>query len=324
MSSKILVTGGAGFIGSHFITKMLNDGYSVLNFDALTYAANSHYLRRLEKYDRYNFVKGDIRSANDVERALNTFRPNFVVNFAAETHVDNSLIDPKIFYDTNINGTFNLLESVKYFVQKGKNHIFKKFVQISTDEVYGTRSINKPATESSFIRPSNVYAASKASGEAFCMAYAKSHNLPIVITRCCNNYGHRQHCEKLIPKALKLMRKGEKFPLYGDGLQSRQWIHVEDHISAVSMVLFRGEVGQIYNIGDENFITNRELLEQLFNFMREHKKTKYKLFDDFIRLVDDRVGHDTSYSIDTLKLKQNLGWEAKIEFNKGLRQLLSE
>ena len=146
MSNKILVTGGAGFIGSHFIRKMLNDGYIVLNFDALTYAANLNYLRELEKYDSYSFVKGDIRSANDLESVLTTFRPNFVVNFAAETHVDNSLIEPKVFYDTNINGVFNLLESVKNFVQKEKNHFFKKLVQISTDEVYGTRSISKPAT----------------------------------------------------------------------------------------------------------------------------------------------------------------------------------
>lgn len=324
MSRKILVTGGAGFIGSHFITKMLNDGYIVLNFDALTYAADLNYLRQLEKYDRYSFVRGDIRSANDLESALTTFKPNFVVNFAAETHVDNSLIEPKVFFDTNINGVLNLLESVKNFVQKERNHFFKKLVQISTDEVYGTRSINKPATEYSFIKPSNIYSASKASGEAFCTSYAKSYNLPIVITRCCNNYGRRQNCEKLIPKALKLMQKGENFPLYGDGSQSRQWIHVEDHISAVIKVLFYGEVGEIYNIGDENFITNRALIEQLFKFMREDEKTEYRLIEDFIRLVDDRVGHDTSYSIDTSKLKQNLGWEAKIDFNRGLRELVSE
>ena len=206
MCNKILVTGGAGFIGSHFITKMLSKGFSVLNFDALTYAADLNYLGQLENYKRYRFFKGDIRSANDIATALISFKPNFLVNFAAETHVDTSLIDPQIFYDTNINGTFTLLESVKHFLQKEKNQNFKKLVHVSTDEVYGTRSIKDPAAECSSIRPSNVYAASKASAEAFCMSYAKTFSLPIVITRCCNNYGKRQNSEKLIPKAIKLLK----------------------------------------------------------------------------------------------------------------------
>jgi dTDP-glucose 4,6-dehydratase len=322
MCNKILVTGGAGFIGSHFITKMLSKGFSVLNFDALTYAADLNYLGQLEKYKRYRFFKGDIRSANDIASALISFKPNFIVNFAAETHVDRSLSNPQIFYDTNINGTFTLLESVKHYLQQEKPQNFKNLVHISTDEVYGTRGIKDPAAESSSIRPSNVYAASKASAEAFCMSYTKTFSLPIVITRCCNNYGKRQNSEKLIPKAIKLLKNGERFPLYGDGSQSRQWIHVEDHISALFKIMVHGEKGEIYNIGDKNFITNRDLLEKIFYILNEKDETIYKQFCDFIQFVEDRAGHDMSYSIDVSKLKENLGWTAQIDFKTGLRQLI--
>jgi dTDP-glucose 4,6-dehydratase len=207
-------------------------------------------------------------------------------------------------------------------LQQEKPQNFKNLVHISTDEVYGTRGIKDPAAESSSIRPSNVYAASKASAEAFCMSYTKTFSLPIVITRCCNNYGKRQNSEKLIPKAIKLLKNGERFPLYGDGSQSRQWIHVEDHISALFKIMVHGEKGEIYNIGDKNFITNRDLLEKIFYILNEKDETIYKQFCDFIQFVEDRAGHDMSYSIDVSKLKENLGWTAQIDFKTGLRQLI--
>ena len=299
----ILVTGGCGFIGSNFVRRMLSiHPYHVVNYDKLTYAGNLENLSDLEKNDRYTFVKGDIADVAQVREVFE--RPiEMVVNFAAESHVDRSIIDPDTFIQTNINGTFQLLEAAR---KKG----VKKFLQISTDEVYGSLGKEGMFSESTPLAPNSPYSASKTSADVLAMAYFKTYGMPVVITRCSNNYGPYQFPEKLIPLIITNAMADRELPVYGDGLNVRDWIHVDDHCAAIDVVLHTGKEGNVYNIGGENERTNIEIVKTILSILGKS--------ESLIKYVKDRPGHDRRYAIDSTKLKRELGFSPGTDFVKGM------
>ena len=302
---KVLVTGGAGFIGSNFIRYILkaHPDWEVINFDKLTYAGNLDNLRDIDNDPRYSFVKGDICDQRVVEETLARVGGGMVVNFAAETHVDRSIVSAGSFVQTDVYGTYILLEAVKKFG-------IAKYLHISTDEVYG--SIDKGSfTEESNLSPNSPYAASKAGGDLVVRSYFKTFNLPVIITRSSNNYGPYQYPEKLIPLFVTNALQGEKLPLYGDGKNVRDWLYVEDNCAAIDLVLQKGKLGEIYNIGGGSERQNIEITKFILK--------ELKLPEDFIAPVKDRPGHDRRYSIDCGKVKQ-LGWQPQTEFDDGLRK----
>lgn len=302
---EILVTGGAGFIGSNFIRYILREypDQEVTNLDKLTYAGNLENLKHCESNHRYQFVKGDIANREVVGEILKRGF-NVIVNFAAESHVDRSILDSSPFIETNIKGTQVLLEGIK---QYGVG----KFIQVSTDEVYGSIEKGK-ATESSSLLPASPYSASKAAAELLCSAYWRTYNLPIVITRCSNNYGPLQFPEKLIPLTITNALEGKEIPVYGDGLNIRDWIHVEDHCHALDLVIQRGKPGEVYNIGGNNEKTNLELLKFILDIIE--KPTS------LIRFVTDRPAHDRRYALDTTKIEGELGWRPSTSFEEGMKK----
>lgn len=309
---NILVTGGCGFIGSHFIRLLLTEtDASVVNLDKLTYAGNPGNLADCvpEVPDsRYTFIRGDICDTDIVEHALSA-DIDVIVHCAAESHVDRSIISSKEFIDTNIKGTANLLDRAM-----GKG--IKRFVQVSTDEVYGTLASGEPAfRETDRLMPNSPYAASKAGADLVCRSYFKTHGFPLVITRCSNNYGPYQFPEKLIPLMISNAMQDKKLPVYGDGMQVRDWIHVRDHCRALFKVLNRGEPGEIYNIGCSNEQYNIDIVRLV---LIELDKP-----DDLIEFVKDRPGHDRRYSIDSSKIRNTLGWEPEYTFEQGLRETVS-
>ena len=309
---NILVTGGCGFIGSHFIRLLLTEtDASVVNLDKLTYAGNPGNLADCvpEVPDsRYTFIRGDICDTDIVEHALSA-DIDVIVHCAAESHVDRSIISSKEFIDTNIKGTANLLDRAM-----GKG--IKRFVQVSTDEVYGTLASGEPAfRETDGLMPNSPYAASKAGADLVCRSYFKTHGFPLVITRCSNNYGPYQFPEKLIPLMISNAMQDKKLPVYGDGMQVRDWIHVRDHCRALFKVLNRGEPGEIYNIGCSNEQYNIDIVRLV---LIELDKP-----DDLIEFVKDRPGHDRRYSIDSSKIRNTLGWEPEYTFEQGLRETVS-
>lgn len=299
---KILVTGGAGFIGSNFIRYMLKQhpDYKIINLDKLTYAGNLENLKEAENNPNYFFVKGDICNDKAVEgiceKGIDT-----IINFAAETHVDRSITDPQAFIKTDIFGTQTLLEAVnKYKI--------KKYIQISTDEVYG--SINDGSfKETDPLDPSSPYSASKAGADLLVLAYRKTFDTPVIITRCSNNYGPNQYPEKLIPLFITNAMEDKELPIYGKGENVRDWIYVEDHCSAIDLILHKGEIGEIYNIGADQEKTNLEVTETILKALDKPKS--------LIKFVKDRPGHDLRYAIDSSKL-QKLGWKPKYGFEKGM------
>jgi dTDP-glucose 4,6-dehydratase len=300
----ILVTGGCGFIGSNFVRYMLSRySHTITNLDNLTYAGNLENLKGVEKDPRYRFIKGDIAEAADIEKAF-AGEVDIVVNFAAESHVDRSILDPDAFIRTNISGTYLLLEIAR---KRG----VKKFMQVSTDEVYGSLSEGK-FREDTPLAPNSPYSASKASADLLAMAYYKTFKTPVTITRCSNNYGPYQFPEKLIPLLITNALGDLELPIYGDGLNVRDWIHVEDHCEAIAMVLEKGEAGNVYNVGSENERTNIEIVKLILDILaKPHSLIKY---------VKDRPGHDRRYAIDNSKIRSSLGFQPSKDFKKGMEE----
>lgn len=305
---KILVTGGAGFIGSNFVIYMLNKypEYQIVNLDALTYAGNLENLSGIESNPQYTFVKGDIADAAVVESIFKQ-GIDVVVNFAAESHVDRSILDPGIFVQTNVLGTQVLLDAAKkYKVQK--------YVQVSTDEVYGTLGETGLFTEETPLSPNSPYSASKAGGDLLVRAYHETFGLPVNITRCSNNYGPYQFPEKLIPLMISNVLNDKELPVYGDGLNIRDWLYVEDHCSAIDLVLHKGIIGEVYNIGGNNERTNIQIVKAV---LAELGKP-----ESLIRYVKDRPGHDRRYGIDASKITKELGWAPKYYFETGIKETI--
>ena len=301
----ILVTGGCGFIGSNFVRHILAKyPYRVVNFDKLTYAGNPENLQDIEKDKRYTFIKGDIAEVSDLEKVFE-LPIEIIVNFAAESHVDRSILDPDTFIKTNINGTFQLLEMAR------KRNV-KKFVQISTDEVYGSLGKEGKFSEQTPLAPNSPYSASKTSADVLAMSYYKTYNMPVVITRCSNNYGPYQFPEKLIPLIITNAMNDIELPVYGDGLNIRDWIHVKDHCEAIDVVLHNGKEGSVYNVGGENERTNIEIVTLILKALGKP--------ETLIKYVKDRPGHDRRYAIDSTKLKKELGFSPKTDFTYGMEE----
>lgn len=301
---KILVTGGLGFIGSNFIRYMLNRyNHYIVNLDKVTYCANFENLKDIEKNKNYKFIKGDICNKKIVQDAMKNC--DFVLNFAAESHVDRSIGAPEGFIKTDIIGTYTLLEQAR------ENKI-KRFIQISTDEVYG--SIEKDSfKETDILNPSNPYSASKASADLLVNSYYETYNLPVVITRTSNNFGPYQYPEKLIPLTITNIIEGKKVPLYGDGLNVRDWIYVLDNCEAIDFVLHNGALGKIYNIGAGNEKTNIEIVKMILAELGKDK--------NYIEYVRDRIGHDRRYSLNCQNINK-LGWKTKFNFEEALKETI--
>jgi len=305
---KLLVTGGAGFIGSNFIMYMLNKYpvYKVINFDALTYAGNLENLDNVQNNPNYSFIKGDITDAKLVDLVFQS-GVDIVVNFAAESHVDRSIADPGVFVRTNIMGTQVLLDAARRFG-------VRKFVQISTDEVYGTLGATGLFTETTPLCPNSPYSASKAGGDLLVRSYHETFGLPVNITRCSNNYGPYQFPEKLIPLMIANAVKEMELPIYGDGLNVRDWLHVEDHIRAIDLVVHLGRNGEIYNVGGNNERQNIQIVRTILQALGKP--------ETLIRFVADRLGHDRRYGIDATKISAELGWEPRYDFDTGIRNTI--
>lgn len=305
---KILVTGGAGFIGSNFVHYMLDryPNYEIVNLDALTYAGNLENLRSVQENSNYTFIKGDITNTELVsglfERGIDT-----VVHFAAESHVDRSILEPDVFVKSNVLGTQVLLEAARKFA-------VKKFVHVSTDEVYGSLGETGLFTESTPLSPNSPYSASKAGSDLLVRSYHETFGLPVNITRCSNNYGPYQFPEKLIPLMIANALNDKSLPVYGDGLNIRDWLYVEDHCSAIDLVLHKGIDGEVYNIGGNNERTNIQIVQTI---LRELGKP-----ESLIQYVKDRLGHDRRYGIDATKITNELGWKPKHNFETGIHETI--
>lgn len=304
---KILVTGGAGFIGSNFIHYILeNYDDEVINLDKLTYAGNLENLKDVEDNPHYTFIKGDISNPEIVNEIVSQ-GVDYIVNFAAESHVDRSIEDPGIFIKTNVLGTQVLLNAAR-------EHGVKKFVQISTDEVYGSLGETGYFTEETPLAPNSPYSASKAGADLMVRAYHETYNLPMNITRCSNNYGPYQFPEKLIPLFTTNAMEDKELPLYGDGKNIRDWIHVKDHCRAIDLVMREGRVGEVYNIGGNNEKTNLEITEAILEVLGKPKS--------LIKFVKDRPGHDRRYAIDSTKIQRELGWQPEYTFEEGIKETI--
>lgn len=303
---KLLVTGGAGFIGSNFVMYMLDQypDYEIINVDALTYAGNLENLKSLEGNARHTFVKADITDAAEMDRLMGQ-GVDVLVNFAAESHVDRSILEPDVFVRTNVNGTQALLEAAK-------KHNITKFVQVSTDEVYGSLGPTGLFTEETPLQPNSPYSASKAGGDLFVRAYHETFGLPVNITRCSNNYGPYQFPEKLIPLMISRALADEALPVYGDGLNIRDWLYVEDHCSAIDLVIHQGRNGEVYNIGGNNERTNVHIVKTILEQLGKP--------ESLIKYVQDRPGHDRRYGIDPTKTMSELGWKPKHTFETGIKE----
>ena len=305
MAETILITGGCGFIGTNFVRHMLEKyDYNIINLDKLTYAGNLENLEDVAGDSRYTFIRGDIASPADLEGVFGK-TVDIIVNFAAESHVDRSIMDPDTFIKTNINGTFNLLEMAR---KKG----IKRFVQISTDEVYGSLGRTGAFREDTPLSPNSPYSASKTSADILAMAYFKTYGMPVVVTRCSNNYGPYQFPEKLIPLIITNALADMELPVYGDGLNVRDWIHVKDHCAAIDLVVHKGEDGNIYNIGASNERANIEIVKLVLEILGKP--------ESLIRYVKDRPGHDRRYAIDSGKITEKLGYKPGVDFSEGMRE----
>jgi dTDP-glucose 4,6-dehydratase len=322
---SILVTGGAGFIGSNFVLDWLaGGGGPVINLDKLTYAGNPANLASVQGNASYTFVHGDICDAGLVAELLRKHRPRAVVHFAAESHVDRSIVGPEAFLRTNIGGTFTLLQAARAYYDSlaGEERDRFRFVHVSTDEVYGTLAPDDPAFhEETPYAPNSPYAASKASSDHLVRAWVHTYGLPAIITNCSNNYGPYQFPEKLIPLMIANALQGKALPVYGDGQQIRDWLYVGDHASALREVLKRGRVGETYNVGGGNQRSNLEVVKTLCALLDELvPESKFKPHAQLVKYVTDRPGHDRRYAIDARKLEGELGWRAQESFATGLRK----
>ena len=322
MKKKYLVTGGAGFIGSNFIRYILEkqDGVRLVNLDKLTYAGNLANLKDIESDLRYIFVQGDICDRELVTSLFDKYDFDYVINFAAESHVDRSIANPEIFVQTNVMGTVNLLQRAKeswYDPEKKTWKAGKKYLQVSTDEVYGALGAEGYFIESTPLNPHSPYSASKASADHFVMAFHDTYGMPVNITRCSNNYGPYQFPEKLIPLMINNVRHHKTLPVYGDGMQIRDWLYVEDHCKAIDLVASQGKTGEVYNIGGHNEKANIEIVKMIITQLRERLKDE-AISETLIKHIEDRLGHDRRYGIDPSKIKHDLGWYPETAFEDGI------
>lgn len=305
---KMLITGGAGFIGSNFIHYILSkyNDYQVINLDKLTYAANLDNLKDIEDNKSYRFIHGDIADQEFIFKLFENEKFDIVINFAAESHVDNSILNPQIFTITNILGTQVLLDACR-------KYNIKRFHQVSTDEVYGELPLDDNSilfTEKTPLNPSSPYSASKASADMLVKSYYRTYSLPITISRCSNNYGPYQHLEKLIPLMISKAINNDNLPVYGNGLNVRDWLHVYDHCTAIDLIIHEGKIGEIYNIGGNNEKSNIDVVKIILKELGKSEK--------LIKYVNDRPGHDLRYAIDSTKIKTTLNWKPVYSFEKGI------
>ncbi|OLS37824.1 dTDP-glucose 4,6-dehydratase [Bacillus sp. MRMR6] len=307
---KVLVTGGAGFIGSNFVRYMVNKypQYQIVNLDLLTYAGNLENLKDIENASNYKFARGDIADREFINNLFQEEKFDYVTNFAAESHVDRSITDPGIFVQTNIQGTLALLDAAKTYG-------VTKYLQVSTDEVYGTLGETGLFTEETPLAANSPYSASKAGADMLVRAYNETFGLPVNITRCSNNYGPYHFPEKLIPLMIINALHDKDLPIYGDGLNVRDWLHVEDHCQAIDLVLHKGRNGEVYNVGGNNERTNIEIVKTILNHLNKP--------DSLMKYVKDRPGHDRRYAIDATKLRTELGWSPKYNFDTGIEQTIN-
>ena len=308
---NLLVTGGLGFIGSNFIEYIFNKyNYNIHNLDLKTYAANyDNISEEIKKSGRYTLSICDINDSNRVKNLINKQNINYIVNFAAESHVDNSINNSAPFIKTNINGTHSLLSLLHDCPS------IERYLQVSTDEVYGSLHEGDNAfTENNPLQANSPYSASKASADLLCSSFYETFNYPILITRCSNNYGPNQHQEKLIPLMIKNAKEGKKLPVYGDGRNIRDWIHVSDHCSGIDAVLHGGKIGEVYNIGGNNEVRNIDIVKTILKLLNKD--------EDQIEFVKDRLGHDWRYAIDNSKIQNELNWFPSVNFKDGLKELI--
>lgn len=319
-----LVTGGAGFIGSNFVIYMLGkyDDVKIINLDVLTYAGNLENLKSVESNPRYSFVQADICNKEAVEKIFKENEIDYVVNFAAESHVDRSISNPEIFVQTNVMGTVNLLNCAKNAWQIGDDQYREgvKYLQVSTDEVYGTLGETGYFMETTPLDPHSPYSSSKASADMFVKAYADTYKFPINITRCSNNYGPFQFPEKLIPLIMNNTLNHKDLPVYGDGMQVRDWLYVEDHCKAIDMVVRDGVLGEVYNVGGHNERPNIFIVKTIIEYIKENVDSA--VGEHMIKYVQDRKGHDRRYGIDPQKIKDALGWYPETTFEVGIKLTL--
>ena len=310
---KVIVTGGLGFIGSNLIELLIKKKFFVINIDKVTYSSNFYNVKQFKKIKNYKFLKLDINNKK-LLRILFKYRPSCVFNLAAETHVDRSIDNPNNFIQSNIVGVYNLLECFKKYSQKNKSRL----IHISTDEVYG--DILKGRSDENYpYKPSSPYAASKAASDHLVSSYIRTFNLPAIVTNCSNNYGPRQHPEKLIPKLIYNIINNKPLPIYGRGTNSREWIFVKDHCEALLKIYLKGKIGEFYNIGSNKNLNNLEVTKIILN----NYKKKFKLGKNVkINFVKDRPGHDIRYALNSNKLKKELKWKPKIKFKDGIIQTL--
>ncbi|NRT37014.1 dTDP-glucose 4,6-dehydratase [Clostridium beijerinckii] len=315
-----LVTGGAGFIGSNFIHYMLKKykDIKIINLDKLTYAGNLENLKSAENNANYNFVKGDICDRDSVSNLFEKYDIDYVVNFAAESHVDRSILDPETFVKTNVLGTVNLLDiSKKAWELKDRFKGDKKYVQVSTDEVYGSLGETGYFTETTPIDSHSPYSSSKASADLMVKAYYDTYKMPVNITRCSNNYGPYQFPEKLIPLIINNCLSKKPLPVYGDGMNIRDWLYVEDHCKAIDMVINEGKIGEVYNVGGHNERTNIHIIKTIIKYLKENVDAS--IDECLITYVEDRKGHDKRYGIDPSKIKNELGWYPETKYEDGIK-----
>ncbi|MGR5066504.1 dTDP-glucose 4,6-dehydratase [Photobacterium sp. DNB22_13_2] len=322
---KILITGGAGFIGSAMVRYLINHtDDTVINVDKLTYAGNLEAVAEVRDSPRYAFEQIDICNKSALEKVFTLYQPDAVMHLAAETHVDNSIDEPVAFIQSNIVGTFTLLEVARaYWLQLDeKKRLGFRFLHVSTDEVYGDLEQNgAPFTETTPYAPSSPYSASKASSDHLVRAWYRTYGLPILVSNCSNNYGPFQHSEKLIPLMVKHALNGQSLPIYGDGQQVRDWLYVDDHVRALYTMLKIGKVGETYNVGANNEVRNIDLVKALCKILEElapNKPAGVKNYRDLITNISDRPGHDTRYAIDASKIRKELDWKPEVTFTKGM------
>lgn len=318
-----LVTGGAGFIGSNFVLYMLkkHDDIRIINLDKLTYAGNLENLKSIEGDARHIFVQGDICDRELVSGLFEKYDIDLVINFAAESHVDRSIKNPEIFVQTNVEGTVNLLQCAKLAWAEGDGFMAgKKFLQVSTDEVYGSLGETGYFTETTPLCPHSPYSASKTSADLFVMAFHDTYGLPVNITRCSNNYGPYQFPEKLIPLMINNAKTHKSLPVYGDGMNVRDWLYVEDHCKAIDMVATAGRDGEVYNVGGHNERPNIFIVKKIISTLSE--KLDPTIDETLIKYVEDRKGHDRRYGIDPQKIKDELGWYPETTFEVGIEKTI--
>ena len=310
---KIVVTGGLGFIGSNLIDLLLKKNFFVINIDKATYSSNTYNVKEFKNLKKYKYIKLDIKNKK-FEKILFKYKPIGIFNLAAETHVDRSIDNPDSFIQSNIVGVYNLLESFKNFSKTNKS----KLIHISTDEVFGD-ILSGRTSEKYPYQPSSPYAASKAASDHLVSSYVRTYNLPAIVTNCSNNYGPKQHPEKLIPKLIYNILNNKPLPIYGKGTNSREWIYVKDHCEALIKVFLKGKIGDFYNIGSNKNMNNLQVTKELLKSSRKLVKIGNKVKINFVK---DRPGHDVRYALNSNKIKKRLGWKPKTNFSKGIRLTL--